>query len=593
MGKKLERNLNELVEWEDYVTPVNAANLNAIKNKVISNSEDITALSNVMLNLQTKNDNTLETFNKSVPGAINELKREKFDKVTISNNILKFYANNVEKYSITLPTNQEVDLSEITNSLAAKYDNVEIVGQELKFYVGNVLKKTITLPTGESGSVDLSAYQTKNDSTLTTTDKTVVGAINEIASDTSQNSEKLEEHLAKHPNGSSSTYSYYLKSLPSLAIKQGSGTTLTLKPNTTASLQIVLLSVENDLEITIALTKDGIDIPDRSAIVADMLTQKYAVKATNQIKTTDVVLLVNYLGKPVGGLLHYSISKYYEMEQYPLDTNNYKTIDISGWQDFTFIENKLVIFTSGNDEHTTKGKIYVYNPETMSQEKVLTHNLGHCNCIDYNKITKKLILGNGSSDTTTGIMKGWIINNFDQIIQNETDVNFETIDKIELDFTWLADKYKCNLCWGEPNYGDNNICYLMQNDNRNISRVILGKGSEKLTKGVFVEGKSEDEFNGSYAILLTYELPQYIDVNQGAVLYNSKLYISCGHDGAWMSEISMIDDLKECRAKKFLSRHYKGLRQTPIWSEGVGVDYNNKLWLGFDGDKKGFLILNL
>lgn len=177
---------SNLVDWEDGITPVNSENLNAIKNKIISNSGDITALSNAMLNLQPKNDNSLETINKNIPSAINELKREKFDKVTVSNNILKFYANNVEKYSIALPTNQEVDLSEITNSLATKYDNVEIVGQELKFYVGKVIKKTITLPTGEDGSIDLSAYQTKNDSTLTTKDKTVVGAINEIALDTSQ-----------------------------------------------------------------------------------------------------------------------------------------------------------------------------------------------------------------------------------------------------------------------------------------------------------------------------------------------------------------------------------------------------------------------
>lgn len=188
---------SNLVEWIDGETPVSAVHLNAIKNKVISNSDDINTLSNSMLNLQSKNDNNLQTTNKNVVGAINELRNNKFDKVTITGNILKFYANNIEKSSITLPKNQEVDLSEINNALATKYDNVTLEGQNLKFYVGSVLKKTISLPVGEGGNVDLSAYQTINDSTLTTENKTIVGAINEISSDTSQNSKIIESLILR------------------------------------------------------------------------------------------------------------------------------------------------------------------------------------------------------------------------------------------------------------------------------------------------------------------------------------------------------------------------------------------------------------
>lgn len=155
MNENLERNM-----WVDYTTPVDSEHMNKITNKIISNSDDITRMSQAMVGLQPKNDNSLETANKNIPSAINELKREKFDKVTISNNVLKFYANNIEKFSIILPENQETDLTEINNSLATKYDNVVLEGQNLKFYVGSTLKKTITLPVGEGGGVDLSGYVT-------------------------------------------------------------------------------------------------------------------------------------------------------------------------------------------------------------------------------------------------------------------------------------------------------------------------------------------------------------------------------------------------------------------------------------------------
>lgn len=48
---------------------------------------------------------------------------------------------------------------------------------------------------GDDSSIDLSSYQLKQDEALNTIDKTVVGAINEIASDTSQITDKLKDNL--------------------------------------------------------------------------------------------------------------------------------------------------------------------------------------------------------------------------------------------------------------------------------------------------------------------------------------------------------------------------------------------------------------
>ncbi|MDU4856971.1 MAG: hypothetical protein E6X72_21555 [Clostridioides difficile] len=285
MSKNLERNLNELVEWEDHVTEVNATNMNAIRNRVISNSESINS---VKTDYQQKSDSNLITSNKKIVGAINELKNGSFDKVTISGKQLKFYANGTEKFNIVLPI-VDIDLNPINTALGTKYDNVEISGQDLKFYVGRALKKTINIPTvsGENGkeielrksethiewnyvgesnwkqlitlselkvkgadgkngtngitpnitigevttleagqqatvtksgtneapifnfgipkgqngvngqSPDLSGHQTKRDETLRTTDKTVVGSINEIFQKVTTLESKLNEALNK------------------------------------------------------------------------------------------------------------------------------------------------------------------------------------------------------------------------------------------------------------------------------------------------------------------------------------------------------------------------------------------------------------
>ncbi|HHD2753303.1 TPA: polysaccharide deacetylase family protein [Clostridium perfringens] len=204
--------------WIDKQTPVDAANLSIMCGGINQNGSDIEALSQ----------------------AVALLNESKFDKVTLEGSELKFYANEVEKYSINLPTGEggagipgqdgrEIELRKSATHIEWRYVGDDSWTQlvslnELQgsdglpgkdgitpdITIGNVetlspgSQATVTkrgtteapifdfgIPQGqpgggEGGSVDLSAYQQKNDSTLNTTDKTIVGAINEIASDTSQ-----------------------------------------------------------------------------------------------------------------------------------------------------------------------------------------------------------------------------------------------------------------------------------------------------------------------------------------------------------------------------------------------------------------------
>ncbi|MFH5958298.1 glucosamine inositolphosphorylceramide transferase family protein [Clostridium perfringens] len=201
--------------WRDKQTPVNAANLNSMVQSIKQNSNDIEILSQAM---------TL-------------LNESKLDKVELQENVLKFYAKEVEKFSITIPTGsggsgipgqdgrdgREIELRKGETHIEWNYvgeDNwKQLVSlEELKgndgvtpnITIGNVetlspgSQATVTrrgtteapifdfgIPQGqpgggEGGPVDLSAYQTKRDEKLTTTEKEIVAAINEVASYTSQ-----------------------------------------------------------------------------------------------------------------------------------------------------------------------------------------------------------------------------------------------------------------------------------------------------------------------------------------------------------------------------------------------------------------------
>lgn len=233
----MNNNEKAMPNWIDKQTPVNASNLNSMVQGINQKGADIEVLSDAMALL---NNN-------------------KFDKVMLEENTLKFYAKELVKYSITLPTGsggsgipgqdgqdgreielrksgthiewrylgdsnwtQLVDLNELKGNDGAPgrdgRDGIDGVTPNLS--VGTVTtlpagsqatvtkRGTVEAPVfdfgipqgqqgqpggGEGGSVDLSEYQKKNDSALTTENKTVVGAINEIASDTSQNKEEIKK----------------------------------------------------------------------------------------------------------------------------------------------------------------------------------------------------------------------------------------------------------------------------------------------------------------------------------------------------------------------------------------------------------------
>ncbi|MGU8448521.1 Ig-like domain-containing protein [Clostridium perfringens] len=278
-------------------TQVSAANLNAMCEGINQNASDISSLSDALVLLD----------------------KTKFDKVMLEGNTLKFYAKEIEKFSISLPTGsggsgvpgqdgREIELRKGSTHIEWRYVGESnwtslVALDELKgengapgrdgvtpnITIGTVetlapgsnatVTKTGTteapvfnfgIPqgqpgSGEGGSIDLSAYQTKRDEKLTTTEKEIVAAINEVASYTSQNTLDIEQlkqggslslrdplpnEIFEIDNGSTpptTVYGNIVLSKTSTTIIEGQSDTFTVKlDKVPTNNQIVTLSKNNN-----------------------------------------------------------------------------------------------------------------------------------------------------------------------------------------------------------------------------------------------------------------------------------------------------------------------------------------------------------
>lgn len=247
-----------------------------------------------------------------------------------------------------------------------------------------------------------------------------------------------------------------------------------------------------------------------------------------------------------------------------------RTIQLTGttyMSDHTFIGDKLYVINASSDDHAEYASVTVYSVDVENKTSKyigkFNHNLGHANSIDYCAGNDCLILGNGSSDST---LTGQIY-----ILPNvSTKQSWEYSDCIKIDLASENWGIKTNVVWGEHNNGAYNIAYVITNNNANVRKILLTQ-----TDGVF---------DGGYIVLGEWSTKP-IDVNQGTVYYNGKLYIACGHAGLWMLEY----DLKaggEIAVKQHKDIFYNeaGKVLTNPFTEGITIK-DNRIFLGGSNGK--------
>jgi hypothetical protein len=277
-----------------------------------------------------------------------------------------------------------------------------------------------------------------------------------------------------------------------------------------------------------------IDIPDgtlldNDALVYDISTNTLYTKNGSwgnvAVSQNEYLLLYNNVGNLSGLLSQYVIMG----SDTTIPIRDIGVADLYtnfGTTQGMFLMDNYFFTTTGNttEDHTTYGNMGMYDKTSLSLVKPITQNFGHMNTVDFSSSKNSLLISNGSKSYTQPPV-GWIIPNFREYISGLPNtgavMEYNTVDKITLDFSQFSDEYKGQFCWG---YDNTDIIYMVTNDCRTLRKVLLGKGSNNLGSGVYVTTSDPNRYNGSYQILGTWQ-SQIQDTHSDMFFYKGHVYM--------------------------------------------------------------------
>ena len=278
----------------------------------------------------------------------------------------------------------------------------------------------------------------------------------------------------------------------------------------------------------------------------DILNKKLIVGDTDTLSNTSLLLLSVHTGS-----IKYSNIKIENLSTEGYSENQCENVAITGniptGQGMTKINDKLLIFQESKDDHSTYSTLSILDINNLSVIKTITHNLGHVNSIDYNPKNDCLIIGNNTGNGQEIPPAIYIIYNASTLIEQDT-IDFNIIEKTIINL-YDGDNYlggygnlsRPNVCWGE----NDNIAYLLMNDNGVCYKLFLGKETNNLnatktdlTWGVYKEASTE-KYNGTCKILGTYYNSNQFGVNQGIGYYKGHIYTSCSHSDLLVAVYSL------------------------------------------------------
>lgn len=233
----------------------------------------------------------------------------------------------------------------------------------------------------------------------------------------------------------------------------------------------------------------------------------------------------------------------------------YKNIPNSN--DFTIIKDEIWfaqnIYQNGVATEYTTIHRYKIVDGYLQHISDIDCDFGHWNTVDYNEDNDCLIFGNGANaETTEG--------NFFAIVKNPLALG--SVARLETcGIKYPVDiGYKVQAVWGDSNWGNNNIVYLMSNAGQKIVKVLLLKDNN-------------GEFNGEYVTLETKEhtTPLW---NGGGDFWGDTLYVGDGSRYG-LSLVSMSDYSINQIVKHYY--HDDGTEYSGS-TQGIHVD-SNYIWV--------------
>ena len=236
--------------------------------------------------------------------------------------------------------------------------------------------------------------------------------------------------------------------------------------------------------------------------------------------------------------------------------------DIPNNNDFTVVGDELW-FAQHTTETTLVHRYKVVDDALVPVVQNMQTDFGHWNCVDYNEQNDCLVFGNAANDTNTD-------GNFFSVIKNPRALG-TTVTLAECSIKYPVDiGYKVQAVWGDDNFGKNNIVYLLSNNAKNITKVMLMTDDN----GEFY--KNPDTGEGEYIVLET--ATQTVDIGVGGGdFWGDTFYIG---DGSYHGLYKM--SMSDYTAKHIIKNFYRndGTKITGS-TQGVHVD-SEYLWVYYN-----------
>ena len=254
---------------------------------------------------------------------------------------------------------------------------------------------------------------------------------------------------------------------------------------------------------------DDVSVPDNAALI--VVATRYASGANSSAE-----LCVN---------LNIPAAEMSNIGETSEKTGQIKRIftDFTNANDFTFVKGEL--WGSGASGDTTVIKRYRITDDGLLLLGIIKTDFGHLNCFDYNPANDCLIFGNGANDFSTEGNWFAVVKNPMGLVTSEysataTLASNATVYNVDIGF-------KVQAVWGASNLGLNNIVYLLSNNAKTVTKVLLNVDDN-------------GELNGQFTVLDTHTSETAYPVG-GAKFWGDTLYFGYSDTGYKIAKMSMSD----------------------------------------------------
>lgn len=197
--------------------------------------------------------------------------------------------------------------------------------------------------------------------------------------------------------------------------------------------------------------------------------------------------------------------------------------DFTNANDFTFVKGELWCSDASGD--TTVIKRYRITDDGLLLLGIIKTDFGHLNCFDYNPANDCLIFGNGGNDFSTEGNWFAVVKNPMGLVTSEYSAN-ATLAANAIVYN-VDIGFKVQAVWGASNLGLNNIVYLLSNNAKTVTKVMLNVDDN-------------GEFNGQFTVLDTHTSETAYPVG-GAKFWGDTLYFGYSDTGYKIAKMSMSD----------------------------------------------------